>query len=365
MRVVIAPDSFKGSLDAVRVAAALARGWRSVRADDEIVMTPMADGGEGTAAIVASVVDGSRWIESGPVTGPDGRAVDGRWLALPDGVAVVELAISSGLPLMARPDPLAATTRGLGETLRAAVESGARRLVVALGGSASTDGGAGALRALGMRVRDDAGANVPEGGIGLLSATSVDASEMTLPPEGGVDILVDVDNPLCGPRGAAAVFGPQKGADAAHIELLDRALANWARLLGGDPLAAGGGAAGGAAYGLAAGWRGRLAPGARYVADLVGLDAALAGADLVITGEGAFDPTSLGGKACGEVLRRRASTPARAAIVAGAVTMAPAGVDSVSLTELAGDRAAAIRDADHWLGEAGAVLARREQSSTR
>ncbi|MBL7524434.1 glycerate kinase, partial [Frankia sp. CNm7] len=319
LRVVIAPDSFKGSLAADQVADALADGWLSARPDDHVVRLPVADGGEGTLDVFATAVPGAR---RHPVTvlGPGGRPVDAEWLALPDGTAVVELARGSGLPLLGhRRDPLGAHTVGLGQLLAAALDDPAtRQIIVTLGGSASTDGATGALAALGARFLDDGGAELPPGGGALARLAAVDLTGLRPPPPRGVLCLTDVDAPLCGPRGAAAVFGPQKGAGADEITLLDGALRRLAALLGGDPGAAGAGAAGGAGYGLAAAWGARLVPGAATVAEHAGLPAALAEADLVITGEGRFDATSLAGKVVGGVLGMAAVAGVAGAAAAGA-----------------------------------------------
>ena len=350
---MIAPDSFKGSLDAMDVAAALADGWRRARPHDELTLLPQADGGEGTLAVIAAATPDAVLRPAGDVTGPHGRAVPSHWLQLPDGTAVVELAQASGLPLMPRPDPLGATTRGLGETVAAALDAGASRLVIGLGGSASTDGGAGALSALGMRLLDADDRPLGDGGGELARLTRIDASGMRPAPADGVLLLSDVTAPLLGPDGAAAVFGPQKGADAGDVRTLDDALAVWAGLLGGDPAVPGAGAAGGTGYGFHAAWGAGIESGARAIAGLTGLTAAAASADLVMTGEGAFDATSLGGKVTGNVL---ALAGDRTLIVAGRVDADP-GVRSVSLTELAGSPGAALGDPAHWLREAAAQLA--------
>ncbi len=356
-RVVIAPDSYKGTLSAVAAAAALADGWRTVRPGDEIVTIPLADGGEGTLdAIQAAVPAASR--RSRRVTGPDGRPVDARWLLLPDGTAVVELAQSSGLPLMARPDPLRATTYGLGEVL-AAASSDARRVVVGLGGSATTDGASGALTALGARLSDRAGRSLEWGGAALASLAEIDLSGLLPPPSGGVECLVDVASPLLGPAGAAAVFGPQKGASPEQVAELEAALVRWAALMGGDPQAPGAGAAGGAAYGLSVGWGASLRPGAREMTELSGLNDVLAGADLLITGEGRFDATSLHGKLVGHLYGLARASAVPMVVVAGAVA-APTdaeGLSAVSLTELAGSSGAARADPARYLRAAGAQVA--------
>jgi glycerate kinase len=349
-------------MTAAEVAAAIAEGWRSARPADEVVGLPIADGGEGTLDVFAAVVPGAR-RHAVRVTGPDGRGVDATWLALPDDTAVVELAQASGLPLLARPDPLGADTVGLGEVAVAALDAGARQLVLALGGSASTDGGGGALTALGARFLDAAGRVLPTGGGALVDLARVDLTGLRPPPSGGVLCLVDVDAPLLGPRGAAAMFGPQKGAGPDEVARLEQGLARLAGLLGEMPSAPGAGAAGGTAYGLAAAWRGALVPGAETVAARAGLPAALAGADLVVTGEGRFDATSLSGKVVGGVLRLAgAARPAGVPVllVAGQVAdVPPAQVrQAVALADLAGGVAPAIAEPRRWLLAAGHHLAR-------
>lgn len=355
MRIVIAPDSFKGTIKADDAAALLAAGWRRVRPGDELVLAPMADGGEGTLDVLARAIPAGTWRQVPGCTGPDRRRVDGRYLLLPGGVAAVELAVTSGLPLMSAPDPLGATTRGLGEVIAAACEDGAREVVVAVGGSASTDGGAGALRALGLRLLDANGDDLDDGGGALARLARVDADELRPPPPGGVRILADVTHPLLGEGGAAAVFAPQKGASATDVATLEAALARFASVAGGDPTMPGAGAAGGAAFGFAAVWGARIVPGAAVVADLIGLDDALAGADFVVTGEGRLDDSSWRGKVVGEVAARAA---APLGVVCGAAARwyaQPAHV--VTLATLAGSEAAAKRDAARWLRVAGERLA--------
>ncbi|MFE7562905.1 glycerate kinase [Kitasatospora sp. NPDC057500] len=354
MRVVVAPDSFKGTATARDAALALAAGWRSVRPDDELLIRPMADGGEGTLDALAAALPGAVLHPVPGCTGPDGRPVTGRYALLPDGTALVELADTGGLPLLGGDlAPLTAGTRGTGETIAAALDAGARRVTVALGGSASTDGGAGLLAALGLRLLDDSGAPLPDGGGALARADRLDRTALRAAPPGGVRLLTDVTNPLLGPAGAAAVYGPQKGADPAAIALLEAGLRRFADLLGGDPDLPGSGAAGGTAYGLVAAWGARVVPGAAAVADLTGLGAALVGADLVITGEGRFDTTSLLGKAVGEVLARARTAAVPARVVAGEST----DPGALTLARLSGDPADARARATHWLTTAGARLA--------
>ena len=322
-RIVIAPDSFKGSLDADDVASAIAEGWRSVRPGDSVIEIPQADGGEGTLAAIERAVPGSRRRAAGWVTGPHGEPVAGEWLELPDGTAVVELALSSGLALMDRLDPIGATTRGLGEVIAAALDSGCTALVIALGGSASTDAGLPAVEAIGART----------------------------PPVGGAVLLTDVTAPLLGPTGAAAVFGPQKGANPAQITMLEQRLTTIAAQLGGDPDAPGAGAAGGTGYGLAT-WGARIVPGAAEVARQSGLVDAAADADLIVTGEGRFDGQSLTGKVVGGVLELGRPT----ALIAGSVE-APFAGWSQSLVAIAGSVDAAMAEPERWLRLAGEAAA--------
>jgi glycerate kinase len=336
MRIVIAPDSFKGSIAAPAATAALADGWRSVRPGDEIVEIPQADGGEGTLDVIAASNPDAVRRPAGMVTGPDGRPVAGEWLELPGGTAVVELAQSSGLALMHRLDPLGATTRGLGEVIAAALDAGARELVIALGGSASTDGGKGAL----------------------------DALDRSRPPSRGVRLLTDVTAPLLGPAGAAVVFGPQKGATPEQVAELEERMRRWAERWTADPATPGSGAAGGTAYGFLAAWGAQIESGSGAMARLTGLERALDGADAFLTGEGSFDATSLTGKVVGNALdlAERNGLVARTTVIAGRVATEPhapsgAPVASLSLVDLAGSTDAALADPARWLTVAGARAA--------
>jgi glycerate 2-kinase len=379
VRVLIAPDSFKGSIGAAAAAAALAEGWLGVRPGDQVTRLPLADGGEGTLDVLAATVPGARWHRA-KVTGPGGAPVIARWLELAPELsggasgavgactAVVELARASGLPLLERPDPMGAQTTGLGELLGRALDGGVGRILVGLGGSASTDGGTGALAALGARFLDADGRPLPVGGGALAELASADLSGLRRPPDGGVICLTDVTAPLLGPRGAAAVFGPQKGAGGGQIARLEAGLARLAEVLGGDPSATGAGAAGGTGYGLAVAWGASLTPGAAELGRLAGLDRALAGADLVITGEGRFDETSLTGKTCGTVIAAAAVARVPVAVVAGQVSNGlrapkpglagiPALASVIALAEMAGGTAAAMAGPRRWLRRAGVRLA--------
>jgi glycerate kinase len=291
LRVVIAPDSFKGSLTSVEVASAFKRGWLEARPDDEVVLAPLADGGEGTLVAIEAA-GGWEW-RTADATDPIGRPVQARWLRSADGThAAVELAEASGLSRLAASerDPVGASTRGTGEVLRAALDDGIRTITLGIGGSATTDGGAGILRALGAAID---GANVD---LERLDDRLADVD---------LRIACDVTNPLLGPRGAAATYGPQKGASAAQVAELDAALGRYAD----EMLAAtgrderdtpGAGAAGGTSFGLLSiGARFHsiaLVPGVEVVMDETGLRAKVAGADLVLTGEGRIDAQTAFGK---------------------------------------------------------------------
>ncbi|SDU15870.1 glycerate kinase [Pseudomonas pohangensis] len=302
MKVVIAPDSFKESLSAAEVAAAIARGWSKVFPDAELLLLPMADGGEGTVDALLASLGGQRMEQQAP--GPLGVPVTAHWGLLADGSAAIEVAAASGLHLLqpAQRDVCRASSRGSGELVLAALDSGAKRIVLGLGGSATNDGGAGLLQALGVRLLDARGQQLAPGGAALQQLARVDISALD-PRLQQVEILVaaDVDNPLCGPRGASAVFGPQKGASPDDVDLLDAALGHFARCtaqaLGQDwQQEPGVGAAGGLGFALKAYLGASFCPGIQLVAQIAGLAEAVIGADLVITGEGRLDSQTLHGK---------------------------------------------------------------------
>jgi glycerate kinase len=234
--------------------------------------------------------------------------------------------------------------------------------VIGLGGSASTDGGTGALVALGLGLADDSGSPLADGGAALERLGSVDRTGLVPAPVGGVVLLTDVTAPLLGPTGAASVFGPQKGATPHDVELLDAALANLARALGGDAAQPGAGAAGGAGFGFASAWGATVESGADYLAVLSGLGAAIDGADVLVLGEGRFDNQSLGGKVVGQLLQRAEERAVRAGVIAGQVTTTAVlrgePVWTAALVDLAGSVEAAIAEPARWLREAGAAAAR-------
>ncbi|MCO1337654.1 glycerate kinase [Kocuria polaris] len=369
MRVVVAPDKFKGSLTGAEAAEAIAAGVREVFADAEIVTLPVADGGEGTvAAAVAAGFEQHTTTVAGP-TGADHQAA----FALRGPTAVVELAAASGLDaLPAGPDPMGATSRGTGDAIRAALDARARTIVLGVGGSASTDGGAGMLVGLGARLLDASGRVLPDGGAALARLACVDLSG--LDPRivtTSFTLAADVDNPLLGDRGAAAVFGPQKGADDAQVAELDAALARFVEVLdrvagpdcaglAGQP---GAGAAGGVGFAALALLGARRRSGFQVVAELVGLDAAIAGADAIVTGEGSLDEQTLGGKAPAGVAAAAAQAGIPAFAVCGRSLLgddarAAAGFASVvALTDLEPDPAVCMREAAALARNAGRVIA--------
>ena len=303
MRICIAPDSFKESLSAVEAAESIARGVRNVSADFEIVSVPMADGGEGTVSTLVHAT-GGRTV-SVRVTGPLGEPVDAEFGLLGDGTtAVIEMAAASGLALV-RPDrrnPMIATTCGTGELVKAALDHGARKIIIGIGGSATVDGGAGMAQALGVRFLDQSGRDIPRGGGGLASLHSIDLTGLDARIR-QTEILVacDVDNPLTGQRGAAPVYGPQKGATPEMVQQLSENLGRLAAVIRRDAGVdvehlPGAGAAGGLGAGLVVFLNARLRPGIEIVMEAARLDERMAGCDLVFTGEGRLDQQTLHGK---------------------------------------------------------------------
>ncbi|HEX6844020.1 MAG TPA: glycerate kinase [Actinomycetota bacterium] len=364
MRVLLCPDKFRGTATARQAAEAIETGWRRIRPEDRLVLRPMADGGEGTLEALA----GEGPIARVRVAGPLGDPVDAPLAVLADGTAVIEVATASGLVLLGdrRREPLHASTRGVGDLIRAALDRHARRILVCLGGSATNDAGAGMAVALGARFLDAAGMQVPDGGAALADVVRIDLTRID-PRLRATEVvgLCDVDNPLIGPRGASVVFGPQKGASPDDVWTLDRALSDLAavasRDLGVDrSREPGAGAAGGLGFGLIAFCGARLRRGVDTVADAVGLDALIDDADLVVTGEGAFDETSLGGKVVGAVLTRATLAGTPAAVVCGRADVRPGGTDVTSLIDLVGPEAA-VHDARRALETAGETLAVRAE----
>ncbi len=377
LRVLVAPDSFGGALDSVGVAAAIARGWSNVRRDDEVVRRPMADGGEGTLAALADALGDAAERRTLATTDALGRPIDADWLLLDEGRgAFVEMAAASGLarlsPEERTPDSARlASTRGTGDVVRAALDAGVERITIGLGGSATTDGGSGLLRALGVRFLGARDAELADGGAALAGLERIDASGLD-PRLSTVRLTAasDVTNTLVGSRGAAATYGPQKGADPAAVAELDEALARFGsaieaatgRLVADLP---GAGAAGGTTAGLLGFTTAIVRPGAEMVAELIGLAAALEEADLVITGEGRADEQTLHGKAAMGVatLARARNTPVVllcGALGPGAETLADATAITIvqPIVDRPTDLATAMADTDRLLEAAAGRLAR-------
>lgn len=377
MRVVICPDKFAGTLSAIEAASAIADGWRSVAPDDELVLRPIADGGPGFVGVLHEALGGSLMIV--PITDPLSRLATGQILMVGD-TAYVESAQGAGLHHLSAEerDPKATTSFGVGQLIRAAVEAGAQRIVIGLGGSGTNDGGAGMLAALGVYPQNDIGIPLPGGGQWLRECASLGWAIGRVPlmemQERRVQLIgaSDVDSPLTGPAGASAVFGPQKGATPEDVELLDGALANWAQVLERDLPSCpeglsqlpGGGAAGGLGAGILA-LGGRIVSGIDLVRDLSGLDEALHGAGVVITGEGSFDHQSLRGKVIAGVAAAARDEGIPCVVLAGRVTtgrreQGAAGVtEAHSLTDHFGSTEQAMAEPARGLRELSERLARQ------
>jgi glycerate kinase len=368
MRVLIAPDKFKGTLDASEVARSLAEGWRRAVRDAEIVEVPVADGGDGTLEALVAGLGGD--IRRATVTGPLGDETEAAYglVSTQAGLmGVVEMARASGLALIAedRRDPLSATTRGTGELILAACEHDPARVMVCIGGSATNDAGAGMAQALGIRLLDDRGEDLQAGGASLDRLARIDMTGLH-PSVRDVEFLVasDVDNPLIGSLGASAVYGPQKGATPEDVAFLDRALGHFASVVHRDlgidvrdfP---GAGAAGGLGAGLVAFLGAKLRPGFDLVAEAAGLPSRIEAADVVVTGEGRYDSQSERGKAPAGVLRMARESLKPSALVAGQIEEGPRPHADVvySLAEQAGLDEAMARPRE-LLEQAGEELAR-------
>lgn len=365
--VLVAPDKFKGSLTAAQVAGAVRRGLLLRRPRLDVDVVPVADGGDGT--LEAAVAAGFARV---PVTasGPLGDAVTTAY-ARREATAVVEMADVSGLSRLpgGQPQALAATSHGTGEVVAAALRDGCTRVVLGIGGSASTDGGAGMVQALGARLLDVQGRELAPGGAALLDLHALDLTALQVPPQ--LVVACDVDNPLTGPSGAAAVYGPQKGAAPADVALLDRALAHWAEVVAAstgrdlrdEP---GAGAAGGVGFAALALLGATLRPGIELMLDLLDVDSRLVGVDLVIVGEGSLDEQTLHGKAPVGVARAARRQGARVVAVCGRRTLSDdqlraAGIDrAYALTDLEPDPQACMDNAAELLERVGALVADEE-----
>jgi glycerate kinase len=368
MRVVIAPDKFAGTLTAIEAASAISVGWRSAAPGDDLILAPMSDGGPGFLDTVAAVFDG---LTTATVQDALGRSVPAGWLFTQVGgtrIAVIEAAQACGLARIQPEelDPAGASSYGVGELISVALSSGAKRILIGLGGTASTDGGAGMAQALGVRLLDDAGRDLPRGGGALERLASVDRSGLD-PRLEGVDVIAvaDVDTPLLGERGASRMFGQQKGADDAAVQRLEAALAHYSSLVAPELAATGGaGAAGGLGFGLLAFAHATVQPGFALVAGILGLRGKIAEADIVVTGEGRFDDQSLQGKVPGGVAEYAVAAGVPCVVLAGDVTLDEAASKAAgiaraySLMPLAGGTAEAFAQPAYWLEKLAAQVAR-------
>ena len=365
MKVLVAPNSFKGSLSASQAADYIARGVRDVFPSAEVVEVPVADGGEGTVEALVGAHRGD--YRTAEVEGPLGELVHATYGLIGAGRAgVVELASASGLTLIAteRRDPRKTSTYGFGQLLQAVRAAGAGQVIAGIGGSATNDGGAGMAQALGYKLIDAAGIELPRGGAALARLARIDPAGFD-PRWHSVNVMVacDVTNPLTGPQGASAVYGPQKGADGDAVRELDAALAKLAAIIERDlgkrvADVPGAGAAGGAGAGLMAFLDAKLVPGAPLVVDASGFDAKLLGADLVITGEGRADSQTAYGKAPGEVAKRAKEARILVLLIAGSKgpgweTLSGLGVTAMVALDEEGDNLQQLmRDAGEMLRRA-------------
>ena len=356
-QILIAPDSFKGSATSAQVAKALADGWKIMRPDDEIVIAPFADGGEGTLDCIESVTPGSVRIPI-MVQGATGIEHQSSWLLVGSDTAVIEMATLCGITTVDELDPLGAHSFGLGQAIKAVLaDARVNEVLIAVGGSASTDAGMGALTALGFKALDADGNELARGGGDLHRLARIENPADLRKLNRGIKVLVDVQSPLTGPNGAAYIFGPQKGADAAQVEHLDKGLLHILNVLGVADRA-GYGAAGGVSCGLAVVLGASIVSGVSTIAELIGLEEKIKGSDCVITGEGSFDDQSYRGKAVGYLLES-AKEIERPVMIACGVNKNAESSSILSLIELASSVQSAIDDSQHWLIECGKVLASR------
>ncbi|MGC7872461.1 glycerate kinase [Desulfosporosinus sp. SYSU MS00001] len=326
MRIVIAPDSFKGCLNAIRVALAMQKGARRVFPEAEIDLIPMADGGEGTVEAVLSAVKGRKVEVS--VKDPIGRRISASYgLIENDKTAIIEMAAASGLPLLRTEErnPRITSTQGTGQLIRDALDRGVKKILLGIGGSATNDGGAGLAAALGVKLLNGQGEELPPGGAALANLQDIDLSELdSRLAEVQCEVACDVQNPLCGPEGASAVYGPQKGAKPEDIRILDAALLNFgeklSKLSGINLLELpGGGAAGGLGAGLVGFLGAKLRPGSQMILDVAKAEEKIRHADLVLTGEGMTDFQTAYGKVPVGVAALAAKYQVPVLVVSGAV----------------------------------------------
>ena len=357
-KVLIAPDSFKGSATNIEAAQAIARGWKTIRPQDDITLIPLADGGEGTLETIAAYVVGSQRVFV-DVTFHDGLNRKAYWCLLPDGTALVELSIACGIIHMPKLDPLFAHTFAFGQLIKsAAMHPKVKKIIACVGGSASTDAGVGALMALGCRFYRDDGSVLPLGGKYLNEIASFDGGALVHMPPGGIDCLVDVTNNLIGVRGAAAIFGPQKGAIPQEVIELNTGLEKLLEISGGSDFP-GAGAAGGTAFGLRTFLGATIKSGSQSISEITGLESALASSDYIVTGEGQFDTQSVDGKVVGNLLAMAHNHQKKILLCVGnsSLDFADEGLTGIRLIDIAESVEDAMTNAMTWLEKAGALLA--------
>jgi glycerate kinase len=370
MKILIAPDSFKGSLTAAEAAEAIASGVRKALPEAECVLIPLADGGEGTVQALVKATGGR--IIRVPATDPLGNRIESYFGILGDGeTAVVEMAAASGLALVPEcfRDPMLTTTFGTGELIKAALDMGCRRLILGIGGSATNDGGVGAIQALGGSFKDENGEEVGPGGGELARIRSIDVSGLDPRLRAtGVVVAIDVNNPLTGPRGASAVFGPQKGATPEMVSALDAGLRNLAEVIRRDlgtdiECLPGAGAAGGLGAAAVAFLHAVLRPGIEIVMEATRFVEQLDGTSLVITGEGMVDAQTLHGKTVMGVLDAARSRNVPVLVLAGSVE--PEGYELLDLGAIAVLPIAADMELDQAIARAGELLTQAAEQAMR
>jgi glycerate kinase len=354
-KILLVPDSFKSSATSQEVADAVNKGWLQIRPGDQITSIAFADGGEGTLTSIEGAVVGSERVPIKVQSG-DGREHDNYWLLVGDDTAVIEMAMICGITTVQELDALGSHSFGLGQAIASAAgDARVKEILIAVGGSASTDAGVGALMALEFECVDSSGSSIELGGGALKDLRKISGDFVA--PVRGIKILVDVQSPVTGVHGAAHVYGPQKGASVADVEVLDQGLKNFLEVVGGVD-APGYGAAGGVSGGLALVLGAQIVSGVQALAEITGVIDQISQVDCVITGEGAFDSQSYHGKVVGYLLEQAKDHGVDAMVVCG---VNKNGHDErvISLVELAPSVEAAIAESTIWLEEAGKALAAR------
>lgn len=355
--ILFVPDSFKGAIKSGEAGQALAKGWLQVRPLDEVQTVAFADGGEGTLESIESSHNKFEKIKL-ITQGGDGRTHSVYWLLLNNDVAVIEMALVCGITTMNVLDALGAHSFGLGEVIaHACSDRRVKEIFISVGGSASTDGGVGALTALGFKFLDKNDEEINLGGGALVQLVRIDKSLAMTLPERGVKILVDVQSPLTGDEGAAKIYAPQKGAKENEVLALEKNLLHLIKTAGVLD-SAGYGAAGGVGFGLSALWGAQIVCGAETLSQLIGLDEKIKITDCIITGEGSFDNQSFSGKVVGYILEKAANI-ATPVLIACGVNKNVKHQSIISLVEIAQSEELAMSEPHHWLSEAGKILAIR------